>query len=221
MRPDGEKSYQLDLSSSIKMAADEYYDAIGRVLSYVLSAEDFVYGQNRTSRGIKFTITRDQTNLDFFADPNKRYFSLSNRFSLAIALGRAYENDNQILRGHLERYDIDDSRIGDEDLYEKVALRRVRDVGSDEAQKVQNEISSQIVHSDCRIQNITRESSSAAQDDEELWDGVEIIGLLYPYEDDFTPRDYEQIAQEVISVGNQINEAMGKLDVMREIGYRA
>jgi hypothetical protein len=57
--------------------------------------------------------------------------------------------------------------------------------------------------------------------DTEVWNGVTVSGLLYPYESDFGPRDYEQTAQEVISVGNQIDETMKKMDVMEEIGFSA
>lgn len=197
------------------MAADEYYDAIGTVLSYVLSAEDFIYGQTRTGSGICFNIIRDNTNLVLFASPNKRYFTLSYEFSLTKVLSQKYEDNNQLLRKHMEEYDIDDSAIRDENLNKIVAYRRISDVGEEQAQKVVTDIKALMVHSDCRLKRL--EESDTQDNDKKIWDGVEAIGLLYPYEDDFKPRDYEIVAQEVISVGNQVDETMEKLDIMEEI----
>lgn len=186
----------------------------------MLSAEDFIYGQRRNKTGKQFIINRDQTSLEFFAKPNKRYFTIIYQFSLSHTLAQAYEEDNQILRGHLEMLDMDDSAIGDENLSSKVAYYRISEVGDEQANRILNDVASLVVHSDCRIRSLTQSNPSEGDGDgDEIWDGVQVIGLLYPYEDDFTPRDYEQVAQEVISVGNQIDEAMAKLDVMQEIDF--
>lgn len=201
------------------MAADEYYDGIGTVLSYVLSAEDFIFGQTRMESGICFSIIRDNTNLVLFANPNKRYFTLRYEFSLTNVLSQKYKNNNQLLRKHMEEYDIDDSAIRDENLNNKVAYKRIDDVGEEQAQKVVTDIKALMVHSDCRLQRL--EESDTDDNDKKVWDGVEVIGLLYPYEDDFKPRDYETVAQEVISVGNQVDETMEKLDIMEEIDVRS
>ncbi|WP_459806713.1 hypothetical protein [Halopiger thermotolerans] len=201
------------------MAADEYYDAIGEVLSYVLSAEDFIVGQRGHETGKYFVIERDGANLELYAQPNNRYFTLIYQFSLTQAIVKAYENDNQILRGHLEKYDIDDSNLRDENLYESVAYERVKDVEEDEAERLVTDIQSYAIHSDCRIENLTKSDPRKENDEEEIWDGVLIAGLLYPYEDGFGPRDYEMVAQEVISVGNQIYSSMEKLDVLQEVGF--
>ncbi len=201
------------------MAADEYYDSIGQVLSYVLSAGDRIVGQRGHETGKFFVIDRDGTELDFYAQPNDRYFLIVYEFSLIGQIVSAYRDENQLLRGHLEKYDIDDTKIRDEDLNERVAFERIRDVGENEAERVLSDIGAHVIHSDCRINNRTTHNRWSEQQDEELWDGVAVAGLLYPYEDNFTPRDYEQVAQEVISVGNQIEESMAKLDVLQEIGF--
>ena len=210
--------FQTESSIFLSMAADEYYDAIGEVLSYVLSAGDFIVGQRAHQTGKHFLISRDNNQLEFFAEPNDRYFMIISQFSMSQTIAAAYEEENQLLRGHLERYEIDDSNLRDEHLHEKVAYERISDVEEDEAESVVTDVQSVSIHSDCRIENITR-TNPRDEDDEEIWDGVMVAGLLYPYEPDFSPRDYEQVAQEVISVGNQINKAMEKLDVMQEIGF--
>lgn len=199
------------------MAADEYYDGIGQVLSYVLSAEDFVHSQRQNDSGKQFWIERDGTILDFYAQPNNRYFILVYRFSLGQTIIDAYNDDNQILRGHMKQFDIDETRISDENLYREVALRRIQDIGEEEAQRVVTDVRALATHTDCRIGTLTEQSSQ--EPETEIWNGVTVSGLLYPYESDFGPRDYEQTAQEVISVGNQIDETMKKLDVMKEIGF--
>ena len=203
------------------MAADDYFDAIGNVLSYVLSAEDTIVGQRNHKSGTYIIINRSSTDLEFFAHPNDRYFTIIYQFSLTRTLIDAYKRDNQILRGHLERDDIDDAKIGDDNLNEKVAYERIKDVETEAAEKLVSEIQSVSIHSDCRIEGITDSGPDNGNDTEEIWDGVMVAGLLYPYEENFGPREYEQVAQEVISVGNQIDSAMEKLDVMEEIGFES
>lgn len=199
------------------MAADEYFDAIGQVLSYVLSAEDFINSQRPNDSGAQFWIEREGTILDFYAQPNNRYFILVYQFSLSQTIAEAYDQDSQVLNKHIEQFDIDEKQFSDENLFQKVALHRIQDVGEEEAQKVVTDIRALATHTDCRIGSLTEQHPE--EPETEVWDGVTVSGLLYPYESDFSPRDYEQTAQEVISVGNQIDEAMKKLDVMEEIGF--
>jgi hypothetical protein len=202
------------------MAADEYYDAIGKVLSYVLSAEDFIIKQKKHNSGKHFLIDRDGTNLEFYAEADKRYFMLLYQFSLVNQIVRAYQDDSEILSKHVEEYNIDESDRRRENYYSIVAFERIKDLGEDEAESIVTDIRSFAVHSDCRIEASTTQSPRKDDTNEEIWDGILIAGLLYPYENDFGPREYEQVAQEVISVGNQIDESMKKLDVMKEIGFR-
>jgi hypothetical protein len=54
----------------------------------------------------------------------------------------------------------------------------------------------------------------------EVWNGITVSGLLYPFESDYSPRDYEQTAQEVISVGKELDQRMKKLGVMKEIDFQ-
>jgi len=201
------------------MAADEYYDAVGEVLSYVLSAEDFIVGQENTADGKSFIINRDNTNLQFFAGTDTRYFIVIYRFSISQTIASAYEGENQILRGHLEKFDIDESNLRDEDLDNKVALRRVKDIDDEQAERLVTDIRALAMHTGCRIDSMYK-TDPWDDEEQEIWDGVTVAGLLYPYESDFGPRDYEQVAQEVISVGYQIDDVMKKLDVMEEIGFK-
>jgi hypothetical protein len=114
---------------AIIMAADEYYDGIGQVLSYVLSAEDFIYSQRQSDSGKHFLIERDGTLLDFYAQPNNRYFILMYQFSLTQKIIEAYNQDNQILQEHMERFEIEDTQVSDKYLDQEVALHRIQDVG--------------------------------------------------------------------------------------------
>lgn len=199
------------------MAADEYFDAIGQVLSYVLSAEDFIHSQRHSASGTQFWIKRDGTILDFYAQPNNRYFVIAYQFSLSQTIAEAYEKDSQLFNEHKDEFEIDDIQMSDKNLYQNVALHRIQDVGEEEAQKVVTDIRALATHTDCRIGSLTEEHPQESET--EIWDGVTVSGLLYPYESNFSPRDYEQTAQEVISVGNQIDETMKKLDVMKEAEF--
>lgn len=199
------------------MAADEYFDAIGQVLSYVLSAEDFIHSQRHNDSGTQFWIKRDGTILDFYAQPNNRYFIIVYQFSLSQTISDAYERESNLLNEHMEQFDVDETKISDKNLYRNIALHRLQDVDDEEAQKVVTDIRALATHTNCRIGSLTQQHPEEPETD--IWDGVTVSGLLYPYESNFSPRDYEQTAQEVISVGNQIDEAMKKLDVMKEIGF--
>lgn len=199
------------------MAADQYYDAIGETLSYILSAEDSIEMQIEDESGTQFVINRRDDLLDFYALPNKRYFTLIYYFQLTGRIAEAYKNDSELFNDHLDQFDIDESEFSDKNLYQNVATYRVTDVEIEEAESVVTDVKSLATHSDCRITTLT--SDHPEKSDTEVWDGVFVSGLLYPYESDFGPREYEQTAQEVISVGNQIDEAMKKLDVMKEIGF--
>ncbi|MHB9285831.1 hypothetical protein ACKVMT_02180 [Halobacteriales archaeon Cl-PHB] len=206
------------------MAADEYFDAIGMVLSYVLSAEDSIENQISHTNGKYFIINRDNTNLEFYAPPNNRYFILMYQFSLTNVLEIKYKENNQLLRGHIERYDLDDEQILDEDLDSVVSYNRIAEFNQnnvDEVEKTVDDVMSFSIHSDCRFERMTTSDPRNPEESEEIWDGLRAAGLLYPYEDGFNPRDYEQVAQEVISVGNQIDQTMEKLSVMDEVGFES
>jgi hypothetical protein len=200
------------------MAADEYFDAIGQVLSYVLSAEDSIHSQRRNDSGTQFWIERDGAILDFYAEPNDRYFIIVYRFSLTEKIVEAYNQDNQLLNRHMDQSDIDKTKLSDENLNQSVALHRIQEVDEEEAERVVTDIRSLAIHSDCRISNLTKLHPQKTET--EMWDGVMVSGLLYPYESNFSPHDYERTAQEVISVGNQVDESMKKLGVMDEIGFQ-
>jgi len=199
------------------MAADEYYDAIGKVLSYVLSAGDRVYAQRESDTGYKFTLSRDDVYIDLLAEPYARFFRLQYEYRLSNELIAAYKEENQLLRGHIERYDIDKSTIGDENLHQAVAYRRIDDIDIEEARDSVREAYTYVTHTDCRIQNLTL--NDVGSDKDPIWDGIQVVRLLYPYESDFGPRRYERAAQDTISVGQDIREKMSRaLDAIQEVG---
>jgi len=199
------------------MGADEYYDAIGTVLSYVLSAGDRIYAQNESDKGYKFTLNRDDVYIDLLAEPYSRFFRLQYEYRLSNELIAAYKEENQLLRGHIERYDIEETSIRDKNLHKKVAYNRIDDISTEEARDSVKKVYSYITHTDCRVQNLTL--SDKKSDNEPLWDGVQVVRLLYPYEDDFGPRRYERAAQDTISVGQDIREKMSRaLDAIQEVG---
>lgn len=51
-----------------------------------------------------------------------------------------------------------------------------------------------------RVELLTLDREST--DTEPIWDGIQMVRLLYPYEEGFGPRDYERAVQDAISVGN-------------------
>ncbi|MXR52051.1 hypothetical protein GRX03_10625 [Halovenus sp. WSH3] len=199
------------------MAADEYYDAVGEVLAYALGAGDSIYAQRKSESGLKFTLHRGDEYIDLLAEPYTRHFRIQYEYRLSNELIAAYKRENQLLRGHIERYEIDETTIGDEDLHKKVAYERIDDIGIEEARKSLEEADSYITHTDCRIQNLSLENKNS--EDGPIWDGVQIVRLLYPYEADFGPRRYERAAQDTISVGKDVREKMSRaLDAIQEVG---
>jgi hypothetical protein len=201
------------------MAQDEYYDAIGEVLSFILSANDIIHKQITNSPGVRFQIKRDNTNLWLFAPANKRYFQLTYSFSISELLKSKYD-EGDLLRKHMDEYDVSDSLMSDEDLLDIVAYHRLDDVPVEKATEVISDLSAHSIHSVCRFRNRTLSPPEQIGEDEpNLWDGVDVIGLLYPYEDDFGPRNYEEVAQNVISLGGVVDNQMTDLEVVDEVDF--
>jgi hypothetical protein len=199
------------------MSANEYYDAIGEVLAYALSAGDFIYGQNEREKGIEFKIFRGSRDVGLVAEPNSRFFRVEYEYRLSNQLYEAYENDMDLLRGAIERYDIDENEIGDTELSYEAAYRRIEDIDQEEAERIVERVVSYVTSTDCRWELLTlnRESTEA----DPIWDGIQVVRLLYPYEEGFGPRDYERAVQDAISVGKEIQNNMSRrMDAIQEIG---
>lgn len=200
------------------MAADKYYDSVGQVLAYVLSSSDMIRGQGARKEGLNFYIERDGIKLELYCPPNRRYFSLIYSHRISYFLEAKYEEEPQILRGHIKKYDIEENKIGDENLNQIVSFHRIGDVDNSEIKDMNTKIQSYTIHSDCRIRPLQMQDPRQNSDREE-WDGIQIIGLLYPFEDDFSPIKYERTAQEVISVAKQAEDSIKALDVLDQVGY--
>lgn len=199
------------------MTAPEYYDAIGEVLAYALSAGDFIYGQVKSEDGVEFKIFRGNWDVTLEAVPNNRFFRVEYEYRLSNQLYQAYENDVDLLRGAIERYNIDENEIGDTDLSYEAAFRRVEDIDEDEAERIVERVVSYVTSTDCRWELLTLNRTST--DADPIWDGIQVIRLLYPYEDNFGPRDYERAVQDAISVGKEIQSNMSRrMDAIQEIG---
>ena len=200
------------------MAADEYYDSVGQVLAYVLSSSDKIRGQGARKEGLNFYIERDGIKLELYCPPNRRYFSLNYSYRISHFLEAKYEEEAQILRGHIKKYDIEENKIGDENLNQIVSFCRIKDIDNSEIEDMNTKIQSYTIHSDCRIVPLQMQDPRQSNDGEE-WDGIQIMGLLYPFEDDFSPIKYERTAQEVISVAKQAEDSIKALDVLDQVGY--
>jgi hypothetical protein len=199
------------------MSANEYYDAIGEVLAYALSADDFIYGQNENKKGIEFRIIRGSRGVDLVAEPNSRFFRVEYEYRLSNQLYKAYENDMDLLSGAIERYEIDENEIGDDDLSYEAAYQRVEDIDDEEAERIVERVVSYVTSTDCRWELLTLDREST--DTEPIWDGIQVVRLLYPYEEGFGPRDYERAVQDAISVGKEIQGNMSRrIDAIQEIG---
>jgi|GEM_PF-3074372 len=192
------------------MAPDDYFDAIGDVLAYVLSADDKIVGQHEVTYGKYFTIDRQGTELRFRATTQKRYFELGYRISLIDRFTTEYGRNEELYEEHLSEYDIENQLSEKESRY-LTAFERVSDIDEEHANRAVTDVGAQIFHSDCRIRPLFHEDQNEPDnDDADIWDGIRAVGLLYPYESEFGPGDYENVAQQVISVGTQIEESLVK-----------
>jgi predicted RNA-binding protein len=166
----------------------------------------------------EFYIERDGIKLELYCPPNRRYFSLNYSYRVSYLLEAKYEEEAQILRGRIKKYDIEENKIGDENLNQIVSFHEIKDIDNSEIEDMNTKIQSYIIHSDCRIIPLQMEDPRQDSDGEE-WDGIQIKGLLYPFEDDFSPINYERTAQEVISVAKQAEDSIKALDVLEQAGY--
>lgn len=208
------------------MAADEYYDAVGEVLSYVLSAGDLIKSHNETNRDSdwseeRFTIVRDNTELKLHAPTDQRYFKIIYSARVSDFLKSAYQSGDT-LKNHMEEYNVDDELIGDERLNEIVAYHRLKAVDIEDAVEVISDLHAHDIHTVCRLGNEAFSAPDGVKqehDEGKLWNGVRVVGLLYPYEESFGPSDYEEIAQNVISLGGVVDNQMADLDVMEDTDF--
>lgn len=199
------------------MRPNNYYDAIGEVLAYALSAGDFIYGQQETDSGIKIRILRGNRFVDLVANPNERFFRFEYEYRLSRQLYEAYEEDLDLLSGAMERYDIDEGEVRDTELSYEAAYRRIEDIDQEEAESIVDRVISYVTSTDCRweLLSLNRESTDA----DPIWDGIQVVRFLYPYEEGFGPREYERAVQDAISVGKEIQSNMSRrMEAIQEIG---
>lgn len=207
------------------MAADKYYDAVGETLSFVLSAGDIIKGHNQTNKDSdwseeRLVISRNGVDLELRAPTDQRYFKIIHSFRFSQLIKSTYDSTtSDLLQTHMEDYDVDDELMRDDSLEEIVIYRRLGDVDTNQAEDLFSGLDAERIHSECRLRN---EWFSAPDDvDEEVtyWDGIRVVGMLYPYEDNFGPRSYERVAQNVISMTGFVESEIVDLDVVDETGY--
>ena len=205
------------------MAADEYYDGVGEVLSYVLSAGDIIKGQKQTNKDSdwseeRLVITRDGIDLELRAPTDQRYFKIIHSLRISKFLASAYGSTN-LLQDHMEEYKIDDELIRHESLEEIVAYHRLVDVDTDQAEDLFSGLDAEQIHSECRLRNEWFSAPDEVDKEVQQWDGIRVVGMLYPYENKFGPRSYERVAQNVISMTGFVESKIADLDVVDETEY--
>lgn len=186
------------------MAAREYYEAIGRVLGFVLSANDNIESQREREEGIHIKLIREDRYLDLIADPGNRYFNLYYSYRLSRQIAGAYESDTDLLKEALSEYDVNERDFTDRELAYELARERVKDIPERTVSRLVNEINKFVTGTDCKW------TAVGLPDEVDHWDGIEVRRPIYPYETDFGPRDYERAAQDAISVGKDIQNKMSK-----------
>lgn len=207
------------------MAADKYYDAVGEVLSYVLSAGDIIKGHNQTNKDSdwseeRLVIRRDGVDLELRAPTDQRYFKIIHSFRISQLLNSTYDSPStDLLQTHMEEYDVDDQLMRDDSLEEIVIYRRLEDVDTDQAGDLFSGLDAEQLHSECRLRNEWFSAPDQVDEEVTYWDGIRVVGMLYPYEDNFGPRSYERVAQNVISMTGFVESEITDLDVVEETDY--
>ena len=203
------------------MSATDFYDAIGQVLSYVISADDRILkekpaNQRKVSGRVEIEILREGRVIDLAASPNERRFKLEYEYRVTRQLVNAYERDHKLLEGALERAELkNDHEYSDKQLADALAFNRVSEIEDETKNNIFEEVSTFASATNCKCQSLTRTNT---EEDETIWDGIQVVRPIYPYENEFGPQNYENAIQDAINTGRNIQYKMIEgLPVLEEI----
>lgn len=94
----------------------------------------------------------------------------------------------------MDEFEIEDEEIASADLYGFAAGSVVKEINQPEANEVMYGIRDYVAKSDCRLEWLVI-------GDSDVWDGFKIRLQIYPYEDDFSVRYYDEGVQTLLNVG--------------------
>lgn len=177
----------------------EVFDALGQVASYALSVDDSIRGdykfptQGGMTHGLAFE--RDNHQYDIRAPASKRYFSVDYRLRLTEEFKDYLRSNpdevNSILQDHQTR--LEDSP--QEDRVQAAAKFHVSSIPDEDVQAVTEQIRHRMTQVNCQHEWLS------AGDENQIWDGIRVTRRIYPYESDFSVRDFDQAVIDTIGVG--------------------
>lgn len=192
------------------MPSREYFDTLGRFVSYALSVNDRVhtdiYAEAPTAQERGFVLTRGSQSYRVLAREDARFASILSTYTFTDRLQNVYQNmtDDELDDLISTHAPLGDSTRDQHDTDAAYAAHlRVEAIEEDTATLAQRAINQSLLNTDVRTAWVGTET--------EHWDGVELETRVYPYEDTaFTVADYDSAVQSTLNAISTVVSTIGK-----------
>ncbi len=177
----------------------EVFDVLGDIASYALSVDDSIRRDYRysTQAGVTHVLTfdRGEHHYEVRAPASKRYFGVDYKLRLTTEFVGYFQSNPEEVDSILEKHELDLDEAPEEDRVRAAAKFHVSSIPDENIQAVTEQISQRMTQVNCQHEWLW------AGDDDQIWDGIRVTRRIYPYEDDFSVRDFDQAVIDTISVG--------------------
>jgi len=177
----------------------EVFDALGDIASYALSVDDGIRGDYKypTKAGVTHVLAfdRDEHQYVVRAPASKRYFGVDYELRLTTEFEDYFQSNPEEVDSILEDHELELEQAPQSDRIQAAAKFHVDSLPSEGVQAVTEQISQRMTQVNCQHEWLV------AGDDGQVWDGFRVTRRIYPYEDDFSVRDFDQAVIDTIGVG--------------------
>lgn len=177
----------------------EVFDALGQVASYALSVDDSIRGDYKfpTRSGIThgLRLKRDSHTYDVRAPASKRYFGVDYILRLSTEFEDYLQSEPDEMDAILEANEIELEEDTPKNRLKAAAKAHVDSVPDEDVQAVTSIVAEQMTQVNCQHDWLWTGK------DNQIWDGIRVTRRIYPYENDFSVRDFDQAVIDTISVG--------------------
>ncbi len=180
----------------------EVFDALGDVASYALSVDDSILGDYKyqTPAGLTHALTfeRNGHQYDVRAPASKRYFAVDYLFRLSSRFEDHLQENPEDVDSILDTNEVnwgEDVELTQEDRVQAAAKIHISSISEENLGAVTDELTQRMTQVNCQHDWLW------TGDDNQIWDGIRVTRRIYPFEDDFSVRDFDQAVIDTISVG--------------------
>lgn len=194
----------------------EVFDALGQVASYALSVDDSIRGDYKypTSSGLThgLMLERESHQYSVRAPASKRYFGVDYILRLSTEFEEYLQSEPGEVDAILEANQIVLEENTPENRLKAAANAHVDSVEDEQIEAVTGHVAEQMTQVNCQHDWLW------TGEDNQIWDGIRVTRRIYPYEDGFSVRDFDQAVIDTISVGYSVTATISdQLDLSIDI----